>query len=65
MLIKDYDIRRRAERLSLAELEAEMEGFQNICNIAMLTEQWQRREETLHKWRIYYQVYKQKGGTRE
>lgn len=63
--ISDNNTRKRAEQLSLEELEAKMEGFQRVCNVSMLTEQWRRREETLHKWRIYYRVYKEKGGTRE
>lgn len=63
-MLKDNAIQRHAENLSLEELEAKMEGFRSVCAISMLTEHWNRREETLHKWRIYYRVYKNRGGTR-
>lgn len=63
-MLKDNAIQRQAENLSLEELEAKMEGFRGVCFSCMLTEHWNRREETLHKWRIYYRVYKRKGGKR-
>ena len=64
-MLQDNVIERQAERLTLAELETEMESFQNASQIHMLTENWNRRNEIIHKWKIYWRVYKRKGGTRE
>ena len=64
-MLKENVIRRQAEGKSLAELEAKMESFQRACATCMLTERWNRRNEIIREWRIYWEIYKRKGGTRE
>ena len=64
MTIAEYDIQRRAERLSMQELEERIQGCQSRSMLGMLTEQWSEHGSANSEIDIYYRVYRRRGGTK-
>ena len=65
MTIAEYDLQRRAERLSLEELEQRIEGCQSRSMMGMFTEQWGQHHTANSEIDIYYRVYRRRGGKKE